>query len=96
MSYGIFASGLLLKLTKRMTIKGFLYDKVILFISSHSLWIYLWNILPVSLLNHFSLVWHLKYIIVLIIAVLLTMCQNTIVEKLQGKVNPEFLNIFRG
>lgn len=96
LSYGVFASGLLLKLTKRMTIKGFLYDKVILFISSHSLWIYLWHILPVTLLNHFALVWYVKYVVVLIVAILLTICQNVIVEKLQGKVNPEILNIFRG
>ena len=96
LSYSVLVSGLLIKLTKSIRIKGFLYDKVILFISTHSFWIYLWHILPVTLLNLFSLVWYLKYIIVLIIAVLLTMCQNAIVEKLQGKVNPEILNIFRG
>lgn len=96
LSYSVLVSGLLIKLTKSIRIKGFLYDKVILFISTHSFWIYLWHILPVTLLNLFSLVWYLKYIIVLIIAVLFTMCQNAIVEKLQGKVNPEILNIFRG
>ena len=55
LSYGILVSGILIKLTKRVTLAGFLYDKVILFISSHSLWIYLWHIIPVTLLNHFAL-----------------------------------------
>ncbi|TFH44939.1 hypothetical protein E3305_01635 [Streptococcus equinus] len=92
LSYGIFASGILIKVTKKVTLAGFLYDKVILFISSHSLWIYI----PVTLLNHFGLAWYIKYVLILIIASVLTFCQSKIVEKLQGKVNPEFLNIFRG
>lgn len=96
LSYGVFVSGLLIKLTKSIRIKGFLYDKVILFISSHSLWIYLWHIIPVTLLNHFGLAWYIKYVLVLIIASAFTVCQSKIVEKLQGKANPEFLNIFRG
>lgn len=96
LSYSVLVSGLLIKLTKSIRIKGFLYDKVILFISTHSFWIYLWHILPVTFLNHFSLVWYIKYIMVLVIAVLFTICQSIIIEKLQGKVNPEILNIFRG
>lgn len=96
LSYGILASGILIKLTKRVTLAGFLYDKVILFISSHLLWIYLWHIIPVTLLNHFGLAWYIKYVLVLIIASAFTVCQSKIVEKLQGKANPEFLNIFRG
>lgn len=98
LSFGVFISGLLIRLTKKLTMSDYFYNKIILFMSSHSLWIYLWHILVLTMVNHFSFPWYFKFVIVVVVASVITVIQDRLVKRLQdsGQVNTEILNVFKG
>lgn len=97
LSYAIGISMLLYYLIDRkniINVKQKLNNKVILFIASHSMWIYLWHIPFVIMLKRFNSVnWIFKYITTLIGAIVLTYIQSKIIEKLNIK-NKTVLSIF--
>lgn len=66
--------------------------------SSHSLWIYLWHILVLTMVNYFSFPWYFKFVIVVVVASVITVIQDRLVKRLQdsGQVNTEILNVFKG
>lgn len=73
-------------------------NRLVVFISKSSLWIYLWHILVLyivkTLLN--STVWPVKFVIVISISVMITYFQNRIVDKFDGKLPKVLLKVFRG
>ena len=96
LSYGIFVSFLLFFVLKKINLKKF---KIIDFCSKSSLWIYLWHIMIIFLLNTYynSLNWKIKYIILLIGAISLTFIQNKIIDLLENtKASKKVLQVFRG
>ncbi len=86
-SYAIFVSILLIILISKIKIyklsEKFVY--ITRFISRHSLWIYFWHVIYISLLQwsniHISQI--LEYIIIVIISVLTTILQNSIIDKIE-------------
>ena len=95
-SYGLVISLILFKMLEKLKIKE---NKMIAFISSSSLWIYLWHIIVLFTINYVfkDINWIIKYIIILILSVMITYIQNAILNKLEKrKVNIELINIFRG
>ncbi len=90
LSYGIGVSLLLYYLIDRkniLNIKEKLNNKLILFIGSHTMWIYLWQIFY---LNTFAFVkfevkWYEKYIYLVVMSILTTYIQSKIVQKLNIK-----------
>ena len=95
LSYGIFISSILIFIFKNKLICNLLNNKLITFISSHSLWIYLWH-----MFIHFTIVkeihWLKEFLILLVLSILITYIQAIIVNKLEGKVNKNILAIFKG
>lgn len=81
----ISASLVLVKiLTNNVIIKP---NKVISFISSNTIWIYLWHIPFVEYfkISNLSLNWCLKYLLVIIFATLITMAQVTVIDRILVK-----------
>lgn len=99
LSYAIGMSLLLYYLVDRINIfniKNKLNNKIILFISSHSMWLYLWHILIIYILKNINLFnWFIKYIIILGISLILTYIQTTVIKKLKVN-NKTILSIFNG
>lgn len=96
LSYGIFFTGILIKILKNTYLSELMYNKVIEFISSHSLWIYLWHILIIYMLKSIEIVWYFKFIIIILSALLIVFLQSKIIDRLEGKVNEKVLKIFIG
>lgn len=98
LSYGIGISLLLYYLVDRkniLNVKERLNNKLILFIGSHTMWIYLWQIFY---LNTFAFVkfevkWYAKYIFIVTMSILTTYLQSKIVQRLNIK-NKTIKNIF--
>lgn len=70
LSYGIFCSCLLLSLCRRKTL-FFYSSKSILFVSKHSLWIYLWHVLFLMIIKHFEIFdqWYSKTLIIYFLSI---------------------------
>ena len=97
LSYGFFASGILIVFFRNNRITNFMHNKLIEFISKSSLWIYLWHIFFLVITNYFNFNWMIRYIIILIFSILVTYMQNKIIDILEkSKINKNLLNIFRG
>ena len=74
-------------------------NKVINFISSSSLWIYLWHILILYIVKSIIIndeLWFLQYIAIICISILITWIQNLIIKFLMQKYNLDFLKVFLG
>jgi fucose 4-O-acetylase-like acetyltransferase len=91
LSYALSVSLLLYLLSKTKIFTQLLNNKIVLFIGSYSLWIYLWQILflyiwrlvpKISILNNFII----EYCFVLFFAVLITYLQRIIVKSLLNKL----------
>ncbi len=81
LSYGIFVSFILLVLTE--SIKLSLYkNKLIIFISKHSLWIYLWHILIVFIVEQTSISnwWLFKWILFFVGSSIIVLVQNVVIS----------------
>ena len=70
----------------------------IIFLSSHSLWIYLWHSFVLAITLKVSSLWVLRYIFTIIISCLIVAIQNYIVSKIPAKnrLLKEFLALFKG
>ena len=73
-------------------------NKVIVFISKSTLWIYLWHILVLRLTEHLipNVHWSLKYIFVVLISLLIVFIQNKILDVIETKWKIPILKVFRG
>lgn len=71
--------------------------KIVLFVSKHSLWLYLWHILALQVVMKFKFNQILSFLIVIIISIFLILIQEKIVQKLKSKgVSDNVLSLFKG
>ena len=79
--------------------KNITQNRVITFISSSSLWIYLWHILSLYAVKKFITndeLWFTQYILILILAIIITYVQNYIVDAMMSHGKYKWLKIFKG
>ncbi|MCI8412252.1 MAG: acyltransferase [Clostridia bacterium] len=89
LSYAIALSLLAYYLVNRkniFNIKERLNTKFITFIGSHTMWIYLWHILYIIVINYFlySMHWIIKFLIVLLLSIFTTYIQSRLVKKVKN------------
>ncbi len=97
LSYGIGCSAVLLMLCGSRPLR--LYSAgIIRFISSHSLWIYLWQILMLGIYDRSGLpsAWYLKFLTVSAGAVLVTWGVNAVLDAAERKKKIAFFKYLRG
>lgn len=88
-SYAVFISMVLIIILERINLKKI--SKKILnsvnFISRHSLWIYIWHVIYISMLEwgNFEINWIIEYFIIVLISVVTTIIQNKILDKVEKK-----------
>ena len=84
LSYSVAVSFLLLMLCEGKD-NRFFKSRPVEFVSSHSLWIYLWHIFYLTLDNQMDLVhnWILRYCLVLILSIITVWLQNLVLDKLE-------------
>ena len=98
LSYGLAITIILIEVFRRVESK-LPRIKLITFVSGHSLWIYLWQIMILTVVNYVMKIsdyWILSWFVLMIGSILLTGIQNIIVDKIQQKHNWKFLQYFRG
>lgn len=73
-------------------------NKIIVFISSNSLWIYFWHSLIIMIVSKVTTFWLLEYSLVMIISILIVYCQTSFVDFLERKKYKlkSFLIYFKG
>ena len=83
LSYGIFCSFLLLTLCENFKLNIY-NNKIIKYISNHSLWIYLWHILIrfIYIKKGFTDVWYVDYIIIYVMSITLSFIITFIFNKI--------------
>ena len=98
LSYGLSITIILIELFRRIEDK-LPRLKLITFVSEHSLWIYLWQIMMLTIVNYvinISNNWLLSWLVLMIGSILLTWVQNFIVDRIQRKYKWKILQYFRG
>ena len=83
LSYGFVISSLLILILKNKKIVDFLDNKIVLFISKNSLWIYLWHMLFIYIFQKMNLNWLIMYLFVLVLSIVVTYVQNFIISKMK-------------
>ncbi len=96
LSYGILISSMLIIFMNNKKNYNTLSNRIIQFVSNHSLWIYLWHILVIFILKKYTLNWQTTFIIIVLFSFILAYIQSIIIEKLEGKINKKIINIFKG
>lgn len=86
LSYGILCSILFICFCNKNEFKIF-ENKIILYISKHSMWIYLWHILILDIYKYFKLpeLWYIKVFFVYFIAVLVVFITNKTLDIIEKK-----------
>ncbi len=97
LSYGVFASCFLLLLCQNIQLRIYKL-KLVQYISSHSLWIYLWHILVLQAYSFFSLpkIWYVKFAVVMCGSILTTFIVNKILDIVEKKRTYTFIKYLRG
>lgn len=83
--YGLFCSIGLWSLKPLIGKFSFISSGAVRYLSTNSMWVYLWHIIPVNIVVHFSNVfdlWIVRYIFVLSVAIILTAIYNCIITKI--------------
>lgn len=93
-SYGCLMSLFLWYLRPQLSILN--KSRLLLFIGQNTMWIYLWHIPYVLILNRIIDIWYLKYIIVVVMSISTYYVQYRIVSTMQSKFNIAFLKYFKG
>ena len=96
-SYGIFISSILLYICENKELKIYT-NSFVCFISSHSLWIYLWHIVALEILDYFqqySINLFLQLLFILIFSSGMTFLQEKIVTSIEGNNNFAILKYFK-
>ena len=97
LSYGIFCSfTLILSCIKHNF--NFFSNKFIVYISKHSMWIYLWHILVLDIYKYFNLPekWYIKIFIVYIITIIIVLLINKMLDIIEKKYKFNFFKYLRG
>lgn len=95
-SYAIPIIFILIKVFREIPLKN---NKLISFISSSSLWIYLWHILVLYVVKSIIVddrLWILQYAFILSISIIITWIQNVIIKYLISNYKLYFLKVFLG
>ena len=97
LSYGIACSFTLMILCERFDLK-FFKNRFIVFVSRHSMWIYLWHILVIKVYEGLQLpqIWVLKLFVVYGLALLITFLVNLLLDLIEKKRKFGFLKYLRG
>ena len=97
LSYGVFCSFSLLCIASKIKEK-YLKNKVIEFISAHSMWLYLWHILVLGLYEKLNLPknWILKFIVVFSTSAIIVLTINKILDLIEKKRKFAILIYLRG
>lgn len=95
LSYGLFASCVSIFIITKTNIKEKLHPvitKILSFIGSHTMWIYLWHIAILKILQacHIYFNWMIMFVMILFISCILTWLQSVIVRK----TNNQFAKIY--
>lgn len=61
--------------------------KIVSFIGSSTIWIYLWHIIPVQIFMKLKVNWLLSYILIIVIAIIITYIQQKIIELIIKRFN---------
>lgn len=96
LSYGLFMSSILIMLLNNEKICNKLSNKLTVFISSNSLWIYLWHILAIFILKKFNISWIIQYILIMVFSLTITYIQSLIVRKIENDRNKNIIKVFKG
>lgn len=99
LSYGVFCSFVLLLLCEKNTNCNKIFEhSIIKFISSHSMWIYLWHILAIKVYETLRLpsIWVVKFIFVFISAIMIVFIENTILDIICKRSDISFIKYLRG
>lgn len=98
LSYGLAITILIMELLKNIE-QRLLDLSVIRFVSSHSLWIYLWQIMMLTIVNYvikISDYWFLSWLFLMFGSLLVTWIQDRIIGFLSKKTNWSVWNYFKG
>lgn len=93
-SYGCLMSLFLWYLKPALSILN--KSNILLFIGQNTMWIYLWHIPYVLILNRIVDIWYLKYITVVVMSISSYFVQYRIITTIQNKYNIAFLKYFKG
>lgn len=97
LGYGIGCSFALMLLCEKQQFK--IYEcSVVKYVSSHSMWIYLWHILALQVYTEFALpeVWYLKLIVVYCASILMTVAMNRVFDIIDKRTRITVPNYMRG
>ncbi len=97
LSYGLTISIILIEILKKNE-NQIWENTLIRFVSKHSLWIYLWQIMILTVINYIlkiSNYWFLSWIILLGGSFIITWIQNIIVNYIEKKRHVKFLKYFK-
>ena len=96
LGYAIGMNGLLVLLFRNDRLTRIFNNRLVTFISSHSLWIYLWHILFVTI-SPSDLEWWLRFAGVLLSSLVITFAQTQLVNWLEAKhIAPFFTDVLKG
>jgi peptidoglycan/LPS O-acetylase OafA/YrhL len=98
LSYGIFCSLSLMTICKNKRYEKYFNNRIMQYISSHSMWIYLWHILTLSAYEklHLPENWILKFLAVSISAILIVILVNKFLDKLEKRKHIKLFDYLRG
>lgn len=98
LSYGIFCSLSLMTICKNKRYEKYFNNKIIQYISSHSMWIYLWHALALFIYQklHLPENWILKFLAVSISAILIVILVNKFLDKLEKRKHIKLFDYLRG
>lgn len=98
MSYGIGCSFALLLICEKNSNLKIFDNKLIRYISTHSMWIYLWHTLVLAAYGRFKLpkVWFIKLFIVYSVSIVIVVVVNKLLDLVEKKYNPSFIKYLRG
>lgn len=96
LSYGLFCFSLLMIFCNKYDLKIF-RNKFIVFISKHSMWIYLWHILVIDIYDNIHLpnFWFIKLLFVYIGAIIIIFIINKILDIIEKKHKYNFFKYLR-
>ena len=96
LGYAIGMNGLLVLLFRNDRLTRIFNNRLVTFIRSHSLWIYLWHILFVTI-SPSDLEWWLRFAGVLLSSLVITFAQTQLVNWLEAKhIAPFFTDVLKG
>ena len=97
LGYAIGMSGFLILLFRSEKLTRIFNNSLVTFISSHSLWIYLWHILFVEISKGFHIAWELRFVAVVLCTLLVTFFQPRLVNWLEHRhILTTFTDILKG